>query len=244
MKFDWIQPDWPAPRGVCALITTRSGGASSGAYSSMNLGEHVGDDAAACRENRARLRAVLPAEPVWLQQVHGNTVVEAPAAISGTVADAAVARVPGVVIAVLTADCLPVLLCDRQGTAVGVAHAGWRGLAGGVIERTVARMQIDPEHLMAYLGPAIGARAYEVGEEVREAFVAADRQACKAFVERAPGKYLADLYLLARQRLAKTGIMQVHGGDCCTFTEAGRFFSYRRDGPTGRMASLIWMAKY
>jgi len=241
MKHDWIVPDWPAPPGIRALITTRSGGASSGVFTSMNLGGQVGDDAAACRENRARLRSMLPAEPLWLRQVHGNTVVEAPLAAPETVADGAVARVPGAVIAVLTADCLPLLLCDRQGTAVGVVHAGWRGLAAGVIENTVAKMQVDPSQLMAYLGPAIGAAAYEVGEDVRREFVAADQRAKAAFANRSPGKYLADLYLLARQRLAKMGIMAVHGGGFCTFAESGRFFSYRRDGPTGRMASLIWM---
>ena len=241
MNHDWIVPDWPAPPRIRALITTRTGGVSSGAFASMNLGEHVGDDAASCLENRARLRALLPAEPLWLQQVHGKTVVEAASAVPGTAADGAVARVPEAVIGVLTADCLPVLLCDRQATTIGVAHAGWRGLAAGVIENTVEKMRIDPRHLVAYLGPAIGAGAYEVGGEVRRAFVAADASATAAFAERSPGKYLADLYLLARQRLAKTGIMSVHGGGLCTFAESGRFFSYRRDGPTGRMASLIWM---
>jgi YfiH family protein len=241
MKHDWIVPDWPAPPGIRALITTRAGGASSGAFTYMNLGEHVGDDAADCRENRARLRSLLPAEPLWLHQVHGNTVVEAPAAAPGVAADGAVACVPGAVIGVLTADCLPVLLCDRQGASVGVAHAGWRGLAAGVIENTVAKMQVDPRQLLAYLGPAIGAGAYEVGDDVRRVFVAADERAKAAFADRSPGKYLADLYLLARQRLAKTGIMSVHGGGFCTFAESGRFYSYRRDGPTGRMASLIWI---
>ncbi len=243
MKHDWIVPDWPAPQRIRALITTRSGGVSSGAFASMNLGEQAGDEAPACGENRARLRALLPAEPLWLRQVHGTAVVEAPAAAPGTPADGAVAHVPGAVIAVLTADCLPVLLCDRQGTAVGVAHAGWRGLAAGVIENTVAKMQIEPQHLIAYLGPAIGARAYEVGEDVRQAFLNADTQAGAAFAARAPGKYLADLYQLARQRLAKTGIMAVHGGGFCTYAENHRFYSYRRDGPTGRMASLIWIEK-
>ncbi len=241
MKHDWIVPDWPAPPGVRALITTRSGGASRDAYASMNLGDHVGDDPLACAENRAQLRLLLPASPLWLQQVHGISVVEAASSRPGIEADGAVARVPRSVIGVLSADCLPVLLCDRESAAVGVAHAGWRGLAAGVIEAAVAKLDIAPERLIAYLGPGIGPAAYEVGEEVRETLVGNDPAAQLAFTPGSPGKYFADLYLLARQRLAKTGIMSIHGGGFCTFAETSRFFSYRRDGPTGRMASLIWI---
>ena len=241
MQHDWIVPDWPAPRAVRALVTTRSGGVSAGAFASLNLGDHVGDEVGACMENRARLKAMLPAEPLWLRQVHGTRVVEAPSSLAGSEADGAVTRVPQAVIGVLTADCLPVLLCDRRGSVAGVAHAGWRGLAAGVIENTVAAMRVAPQELMAYLGPAIGAQSYEVGEDVCRAFVNADATAQAAFAPHAAGKYLADLYLLARQRLAKTGIMSVHGGGYCTFAERDRFFSYRRDGPTGRMASLIWI---
>lgn len=239
---DWIVPDWPAPPRIRALITTRSGGASGAPYDSMNLGEHVGDDPEACRENRARLRALLPSEPLWMRQVHGTRVIEAAQWSLGIEADGAVARGPGAVIGVLTADCLPVLFCDREGGAVGVAHAGWRGLASGVLEATIAKMAVAPGRLMAYLGPGIGAEVYEVGEDVLEAFVRDDAASVQAFMPHTPGKYFADLTLLARQRLAKTGIMSVHGGQFCTLSEHERFYSYRRDGRTGRMASLIWVS--
>jgi len=242
MMQDWIIPDWPAPRGVRALITTRSGGVSSGPYASMNLGDHVGDDPAACRENRARLRSILPSEPLWMRQVHGTRVINPKEWSPGIEADGAVTLGPGCVLCIMTADCLPVLFCDTDGSAVGVAHAGWRGLVSGVLEATIAKMAIDPRRLMAYLGPGIGVEVYEVGEEVREAFVSDDAGAVQAFMPHTPGKYFADLYLLARQRLAKKGIMAIHGGEFCTFAEQDRFFSYRRDGPTGRMASLIWIS--
>jgi YfiH family protein len=239
---DLIVPDWPAPRAVRAIITTRRGGVSAGGYASLNLGAHVGDDRASVSANRARLRDHVPAEPLWLSQVHGTTVVDAATAVEGEQADAAVAHRAGQVLAILTADCLPVLLCHTGGRAIGIAHAGWRGLAAGVIERTLERLGVPPGETLAYLGPGVGRRSYEVGAEVRDAFVRHDAQAEAAFVASRPGHFHADLYALARQRLQKQGIMAVLGGDCCTFTDKERFFSYRRDGETGRMASLIWLA--
>jgi len=239
---DWIVPGWPAPERVRALITTRSGGASRGIYADFNLAERVGDDAHAVTKNRETLRGLLPAEPVWLRQAHGTRVVEAVPGSLGEEADAAVARAPGRVCAVLTADCLPVLLADEGGTVVGIAHAGWRGLAAGVIENVVRAMGgVAPESLIAYLGPAIGAGAYEVGRDVFDAFVAADPEAATAFASRGAGKYLADLNLLARQRLMRLGVGSIHGGTMCTYSDPERFYSYRRDGATGRMASLVWM---
>jgi len=237
----WIVPDWPAPQGVRALITTRAGGASRGAYAGLNLGLNSGDDAETVARNRASLREWLPAEPLWLRQVHGTTVVEADSVEGSPEADAAVARRPRRVCAALTADCLPLLLCDEAGTAVAAVHAGWRGLCAGVIEQTLRALQCPPQALLAYLGPAIGPAAYEVGAEVREAFVAADAQSEAAFAPGAPGKFYADLYALARLRLARSGVSRIYGGGYCTYTERERFYSYRRDGATGRMASLIWI---
>ena len=239
---DWIVPDWPVSARVRALITTRNGGASSGAYADFNLGEGVGDDAHAVASNRRLLRRLLPDEPIWIRQVHGTRVVEAEPTSLGAEADAAVTRTPGRVCAVLTADCLPVLLADAQGTVVGIAHAGWRGLAAGVIESVVRTMAVAPASLIAYLGPAIEAEAYEVGRYVFDAFVGSDSDAAAAFASRGAGKFLANLNLLARQRLAKLGVGSVHGGTLCTYGDAGRFYSHRRDGVTGRMASLVWMA--
>ncbi|OFZ70416.1 MAG: hypothetical protein A2Z01_03250 [Betaproteobacteria bacterium RBG_16_58_11] len=236
---NWISPAWPAPLNVRALITTRSGGVSHGPYASMNPADHVGDDPQAVAANRALLRAALPSEPFWLKQVHGDTVAEAG---SGPVeADACIARAAKQVCAVLTADCLPVLFAASDGSVVAAAHAGWRGLCAGVLERTVAAMGVPGEQVLAYLGPAIGPRAFEVGPEVREVFMALDDTASAAFALQANGKFLADLYLLARQRLARVGVTQVHGGGECTYSDAERFFSYRRDGATGRMAALVWI---
>jgi YfiH family protein len=239
--MSWLVPDWPAPARVRALVTTREGGVSAGAWASFNLGAHVGDEARAVAANRARLREALPAEPLWLEQVHGTTVAEAGTATLGARADASVARAAGRVLAVQSADCLPVLLCDRRERVVAAAHAGWRGLAAGVLEQTVLAMKAPPEDLLAFLGPAIGPGAYEVGAEVRAAFMCADPAAAGAFTAGREGKFFADLYALARQRLAKAGIMAVFGGTHCTFNERDRFFSYRRDGVTGRMASLVWL---
>lgn len=237
----WIEPDWPAPPNVRALVTTRHGGVSRGPYSSMNLGTHVGDDPEAVAANRAILRQRLPAEPRWLDQVHGIDVAVGEAVRGVPQADASVARTPGVVLAVMTADCLPVLLCDRAGSMVGIAHAGWRGLVGGVIEATLAAMQAEPGDVLAWLGPAIGPASFEVGGEVRDAAVAAQTAATRAFAPCAPGKWLADLYALARLRLERAGVRSTSGGNFCTVHDAERFYSFRRDRTTGRMASLIWL---
>lgn len=241
MAPEFILPEWPAPGRVRALQTTRRGGCSRGPYASFNLGEHVGDDPAAVAANRAALGRLLPAPPVWLKQVHGIAVADADRAQAGAEADAAVARQAGKVCAVMTADCLPVLLCDAGGGAVAAAHAGWRGLCAGVIEATVAAMRVPGKEIHAWLGPAIGPLAFEVGDEVRAAFVARDSAAAAAFAPQAEGKWLADLGLIARQRLAAAGIDSVWGGGQCTVCETERFFSYRRDGSTGRMATLIWL---
>lgn len=237
---EWIVPDWPVARRVRALITTRAGGVSSGAFASLNLGERAGDDARHVARNRAILRGFLPAEPKWLRQVHGVVAIDADQATTDTEADGAVARVSGTVCVVLTADCLPVLLADRDGKAVGIAHAGWRGLAGGIVENVARRMGIPAKALVAYIGPGIGARRYEVGEDVRSAFVETDPDADRAFAPLRSGKYLADLYELARRRLRSAGVTEIHGGGFCTASEE-RFFSYRRDRITGRMASLVWL---
>jgi len=243
---DWLVPDWPAAPQVHAVCTTRRGGHSTGPYCSMNPADHVGDDPAAVLANRQMLHQVLqlPAEPRWLQQVHGTAVIDATETVGAgrvPVADAACCSQPGVVCAVLTADCLPVLLCDRAGRQVAALHAGWRGLAAGVIEQTIEAMQRPGEALLAWLGPAIGPAAYQVGDEVREAFLKHDRQAQAAFQLHPQGGWKADLYRLARQRLAECGVSAVYGGDECSYTDAERFYSYRRDGVTGRMATLIWL---
>ena len=237
---DWITPDWPAPRRVRALITTRAGGVSSGKFASLNLSARVGDDPQCVARNRAILRACLPAEPAWVKQVHGTAVIEAARARPEAEADGIVTQDTGTVCAVMTADCLPVLLSDRAGGSVGIAHAGWRGLAGGVVEKVVQAMDVPPRELIAYIGPGIGARRYEVGEDVHKAFVEKNPAAATSFVPRSNGTYLVDLYELARQRLGAAGVAEVHGGGFCTATEE-RFFSFRRDRTTGRMASLIWL---
>ncbi len=242
--MDLIRPDWPAPARVRALFSTRDGGVSQGPYAGLNLGTHVGDAPAAVAENRRRLAeaAGLPGEPLWLEQVHGTEVVLAASLPPAPPrADAAVTREQGLVLSVMTADCLPVLLCDVDGQVIATAHAGWRGLCDGVLERTVAAMGVAPERLLAWLGPAIGPAAFEVGAEVRDAFLARDGAAAPAFAPRGD-KYLADLYRLARQRLAACGLSAVYGGGQCTFSDDARFYSYRRDGQTGRMAGLIWLA--
>ena len=246
----WLKPDWPVPASVRAVATTRPGGVSSGPFASLNLADHVGDDPQCVRRNRARLSAALelPAEPLWLRQVHGCTVIRAEQinGASPPEADAVIAATPDRVCAVLTADCLPVLFADAQGTQVAAAHAGWRGLADGVLEQTVAALAVEPERLLVWIGPAIGAAAFEVGPEVRAAFLAADSSASGAFRPSPnpahPDRWLADLAQLARQRLARLGITQVFGGEHCTAAEPERFFSYRRDGRTGRQVSLIWLA--
>lgn len=236
-----IVPDWPAPSNVRALVTTRRGGVSTGPYDSFNLGMHVGDVPEAVARNRERLRRMVPAEPVWLDQVHGTAVLDADRAVGVDQADASVARRAGVVCSVMTADCLPVLFCDDSGTVVAAAHAGWRGLAAGVLEATVATMAVPPECVLAWLGPAIGPTAFEVGAEVRDAFVAADPGAAVAFVgNQHPDKWLADLFMLARRRLVRAGVARIYGGGVCTVGDDKRFYSYRRDGITGRFASMVW----
>lgn len=243
MSDAWIVPDWPAPASVRALSTTRAGGVSTGPYRSLNLGMHVGDLPEQVAENRALVRRLLPAEPSWLNQIHGSGVVDAERVVGVPDADAAVSRQSGAVCVVMTADCLPVLLCDRAGQVVGAAHAGWRGLHGGVIEATVSAMGVDPSDLLAWLGPAIGPDAFEVGGEVRDAFVSDCTQSADAFRPARQGdKWLANIYLLARQRLGRLGVTAVYGGDTCTVRDSERFFSYRRDGVTGRMGSFVWLA--
>lgn len=228
MAPETIVPDWPVPARVRALVTTRSLG-------DMRRGG----------EGRAKLRALLPGEPLWLRQVHGVAVADADRARradESPLADAAVARTPGAVCAISIADCMPVLLAEQGGGVVGIAHAGWRGLAAGVVEATLEAMRAPPGNVVAWLGPAIGPRAYEVGEEVREAFLARDARAAQAFAPTRAGHWLLDLYAVARQRLAARGVARVHGGGFCTHSEPQRFFSYRRDRAAERMAALLWIA--
>jgi len=237
-------PNWPAPAGVQALVTTREHGASMGPWASFNLASHVGDDLAAVTANRAQLRQSMPSEPPWLTQVHGTLCVDAAQVRSGVEADASFTRQRGVVCAVLTADCLPVLLCDDNASVVAAIHAGWRGLADGVIEASVAAMAVPGERLMAWLGPAIGPAAFEVGAEVRDAFLMHDRQAAQAFTPIAKKKWLCDIYLLARQRLQALNIRRITSAEFpgyCTVRDIDCFYSFRRDGVTGRMASCIWL---
>ena len=236
-----MRPDWAAPANVDAWFTTRAGGVSEGPYASMNLGLHVGDDPAHVLENRRRALSGVDARPVWLNQVHGIQVADLDAGEPQGPADAAVTLRADMVCTVLVADCLPVFFCDAKGTRAGVAHAGWRGLCAGVLEATVAAMRVPPSALFAHLGPAIGPQAFEVGEDVRAAFCDKHSDAAAAFVERSekPGKFLADLPTLARMRLRQAGVERVSGGTHCTFTDEQRFFSYRREGVTGRMGAFI-----
>jgi YfiH family protein len=237
---EWIVPEWPAPPGVRALITTRHGGLSRGAYRSMNLGARVNDDPDAVKRNRELLRGFLPADPTWLAQVHGTRTVQADGLDEPVQADAVFTRRSDVVCAVTIADCLPVLLCDRDATVVAAVHAGWRGLSAGVIESAVVATGITPGRLLAYLGPAIGPQAFEVGDDVFDAFVSRDRAAAQAFKAKSPGKWLCDLFALARQRLEGLGVASISGGGLCTYSDPARFFSHRRDRTSGRMAALIW----
>lgn len=241
----FLIPDWPAPANIRARVTTRVGGSSEGPWRSLNLASHVGDDPAHVALNRAWLRAQLPAEPVWLEQIHGTDCVVAEQVAGLASADASVSFGVGTVCAVLTADCLPVLFCSADGGCVGAAHAGWRGLLAGVLENAVRAMQVEPARILAWLGPAIGPERFEVGGEVRAAFVARDAEADAAFRPHPlhADKWLADLYALARLRLSQAGVAAIYGGSLCTVSDAERFYSYRRDGATGRMASLIWRAE-
>jgi len=236
-----ITPDWPAPEHVKSLMTTRSGGVSVGPFASLNLGAHVHDDPLDVGENRRRLRETLPAEPVWLNQVHSTQVIPADGASGVPDADASFTRTSNTVCAVLTADCLPVLFCARDGSVIAAAHAGWRGLAAGVLETTLDAMQVPPDQVLAWLGAAIGPDAFEVGPEVRDTFIASYPATVAAFKPHQQ-KWLADIYALARIRLNACGVSAVYGGGLCTYTDAARFYSYRRDGTTGRMATLIWLA--
>lgn len=249
---DWLVPQWQLACGdaIGALATTRNGGVSAGPWTSLNLASTGEDLPAARAENLRRVAAFLPAPPVLLRQVHGSEVItlDADSAVlaraAPPAADAAVTREPGVVCAVLTADCLPVLFADRDGRAVGVAHAGWRGLAAGVLEATIAAMAglgASAQRLAVWLGPAIGPEAFEVGTEVYSAFCAQDPAAATAFAARSSGKWHADLYALARLRLAAAGVVDTCGGAHCTFSENERFFSYRRDRETGRQGAFIWI---
>jgi hypothetical protein len=246
-RLDWIAPDWPAPANVCAVATTRSGGVSTGAYSTMNLARGGRDDPDALAENRRRFERFLPAPPVPLAQVHGAAVAVLDRTTTASpTADAAVTRERGVVCAVLTADCMPVVVADRRGSAAGIAHAGWRGLAAGVLEATVdalSRLGADRSDLIAWLGPAIGPAAFEVGADVHAAFCADDAGATAFFAAGRPGKWHADLYGLARRRLERAGVASIHGGGECTYTDAARFFSYRRERDSGRMATAVWLAE-
>jgi len=241
MPADWIVPDWPAPARVQALSTLRSGGFSQPPWDSFNLGDHVEDNPDLVARNRARLvaDAHLPAEPLWMEQIHGCEVLTD--GDHGSRGDARFSSQPKEICVVMTADCLPVLLCDMQGTAVAAVHAGWRGLAGGVLEQALRCFDQPASAIMVWLGPAIGPSVFEVGDEVRGLFMQQQTRSESAFQPHAQGKWLVDIYELARQHLYVQGVEQVYGGGFCTYTDSERFFSYRRDGRTGRMASLIWL---
>jgi len=243
LPAQWITPDWPAPARVRAFATTRHGGVSRGEYASLNLATSSGDEARHVAENRLILREHLPEMPDWLAQRHTAQAVrwEAARHPDACVADAVVTSIPGRVCPVLTADCMPLLLCDAAGTNVGAVHAGWRGMAAGVIESGVRALGVPGAAVMAWMGPTISQAAFEVGPEVREAFVAADPGAGAAFITGKPGKFHADLYHLARQRLARAGVTRVYGGTFCTYNERERFFSYRREKKSGRMGAFIWL---
>ena len=240
--MNWLTPDWPAPASVRACVTTREGGVSEAPFDSLNLGDHVDDRPEAVAENRRRLTEHFSIQPAWLQQVHGIAVVHADPGVVAT-ADASWTATPGIACAAMTADCLPALFCDRAGTRVAAAHAGWRGLAAGVLEATLDSLDVPADEVLVWLGPAIGPKAFEVGPEVREVFINQLPEAAEAFVpSNNAGKFMADIYLLARLRLAERGVTAVYGGGFCTVTDP-RFFSYRRASRTGRFASLVWLTR-
>ena len=243
MTIELIEPDWPAPAHVRAGTTTRLGGVSKGGFESLNLAGHVEDDPQAVAENRRRLVASLrlPGEPFWLTQIHGCHIALGDRDRPGCQADGVYTSRSRVVCAVLTADCLPLLLTDRDGREISAVHAGWRGLASGIIEQAVTRMRAPAKSILAWMGPAIGPAAFEVGDEVRDVFVKQAAEDALAFAAGRPGHWWADIYQLARQRLNRAGVGFISGGDYCTVADRERFFSYRRDGVTGRMASLIWL---
>lgn len=247
--IDWITPDWPAPANINAMFTTRTIGMEAGekgAYAGLNLAAHVGDDPHIVQANRDCLNQHLPASPLWLTQIHGSRPIWIDSDSETLEGDAAMSRHPEAVCAVLVADCLPVLLCDMAGSVVGAVHAGWRGLAEGIIENTVQALRecSYSDQIIAWLGPAISSRHFEVGEEVRTIFIEYDRQAARAFLPgKEEGKWYADLFSLARQRLSHVGVSRIGGGDLCTYSDPEKFYSYRRDGKTGRMAGLVWMTR-
>ncbi|VVP40996.1 Polyphenol oxidase [Pseudomonas fluorescens] len=240
--MNWLTPDWPAPASVRACVTTREGGVSEAPFDSLNLGDHVDDRPEAVAENRRRLTDHFSIKPAWLQQVHGIAVAQADPGLVAT-ADASWTATPGIACAAMTADCLPALFCNRAGTRVAAAHAGWRGLAAGVLEATLDTLDVPAEDVLVWLGPAIGPKAFEVGPEVREVFINQLPEAAEAFVPSDnAGKFMADIYMLARLRLAERGVTAVYGGGFCTVTDP-RFFSYRRASRTGRFASLVWLTR-
>lgn len=242
LPAEWIAADWPAPAGVIAGCSTRTGGVSTGCFSSLNVAQHVGDDAERVDENRQCFlsQGHLPELPLWLNQVHGTDVIVDPAPLSLPAADAVISTRPNTACAVMTADCLPVMFASSDGKEIGAAHAGWRGLCAGVLESTVQAFAAPPEQILAWLGPAICQQHFEVGDEVRQAFIQHDAAAGENFVQNQRGRWQADLYALARQRLRSAGIRDVSGGGLCTFDDQARFFSYRRDGECGRMASFVF----
>ncbi len=243
IELDWLRPDWPAPSTVRAGCTTRLGGVSQGPYATLNLGRSCGDDPTAVVENRRRVRLALgaPAEPHWLRQVHGRAVVRAPFDAITPDADASFTTQAGIVCAVQAADCLPVLFCDDAGSVVAAAHAGWRGLAAGVLEACISALPVPASDLMAWLGPAIGPEAFEVGAEVRSAFVDHNAEDSACFRPGLGDRCYADLFALARRRLQRAGVSRVYGGGISTHADPERFYSFRRDGVTGRMAAMIWL---
>lgn len=240
---EWLRPEWSAPGNVRAFVTTRAGGVSEGEYASMNLGYSSGDAPENVARNRAIVRAALPSDPNYLRQVHGTGIanLDHPAGSGTVTADGAVTARTSSVATVLTADCMPLLLADRRGRRVGAVHAGWRGMAAGVIESAVRAMEVEPLDVIAWMGPTIGPEAFEVGPEVREAFVSREGEAAAHFRSHRPDKFMADLYGLAQLRLRRCGVREIHGGGFCTFREPGRFFSYRRAPRSGRMGAFIWM---
>ncbi|NNF17081.1 MAG: peptidoglycan editing factor PgeF [Gammaproteobacteria bacterium] len=246
MSSEWYLPaDWPVPEFVRAGTTLRNGGISRAPFDTLNLGAHVGDNDAHVRHNREVVseRLGLPREPLWLNQIHGNTVVDADASNGNRIpdADAAVTRRRETVLAILTADCLPLVLCDPENSVLAAAHGGWRGLAGGIVTATIKAMQADAKDLYAWLGPAIGPSRFVIGDDVRDAFVSVDATLTACFVPTASDRYLADLYAIARRQLTVAGVARISGGHWCTYSDAQRFFSYRRDQQTGRMATVAWM---
>jgi len=241
--LEWLTPDWPAPEHIKAYSSTRLGGVSQAPWQSLNLATHVGDEAKHVAHNRQRLseNLHLPSEPCWLQQVHSNNIIEARNGYPDQSADGSYSQQKNTVCVVMTADCLPLLMCDREGTQVAAVHAGWRGMADGILQATIARFRSSPENILVWLGPAIGADAFEVGEDVYQAFIQRWPQSADAFRPNSHKKYQFNLYQQARMLLASVGVQQVTGGGFCTYTDNQRFFSYRRDGTSGRMASLIWI---